>query len=217
MIQLSHVTKRYGEALALQDLTLHIEKGDFVFLHGPSGAGKSTVLKLLFREELPTEGLVLVGGRNLSRIPAKEVPFYRRTLGVVFQDFRLISDRTVEENVDVALRVVGASRTERQLQVNEVLRKVNLAHRRRHFPRELSAGEQQRCAIARALVVRPLVLLADEPTGNLDRELSIEILSLFRDAHTVGCTVVVATHSEYLISRFGGRTVALEGGMRVET
>jgi cell division transport system ATP-binding protein len=216
MIQLHHVTKRYPEAPALLDVTLRIEKGDFVFLHGPSGAGKSTLLKLLYREELPSDGLVLVEGRNLSNMGELEVPFYRRSVGVVFQDFRLVPDRTAEENVDLAVRVLGASPTERQIRVREALRMVSLEHRRRHYPRELSAGEQQRCAIARALAVRPTLLLADEPTGNLDRELAVEIVQLFKEANAIGCTVLIATHSEQLIERFARTVVRLVAGRLVE-
>jgi len=216
MIQLHHVSKRYPEAPALLDVSLRVEKGDFVFIHGHSGAGKSTLLKLLYRQELPTDGLVLVEGRNLAKMPAWEVPYYRRSLGVVFQDFRLVPDRTAEENVDLAVRVLGASPTERQIRVNEVLRLVSLEHRRRHFPHELSAGEQQRCAVARALAVRPTMLLADEPTGNLDRELAVEVVQLFRQVNAIGCTVLLATHSEFLIEKFGRRVVHLDAGRLVE-
>ncbi len=217
MIQLYHVTKRYPPGInALTDISLHVEKGEFVFLTGPSGAGKTTLLKMLFREELPTEGQILVNGRNLAVLPAARVPYLRRSIGVVFQDFKLIHRKTVYENIALALHVVGVSESEHKGRVLRVLRMVGLQHRMHAYPLQVSGGEQQRVAIARALINEPLLLLADEPTGNLDPELSHDIMRLFREINAHGTTVVVATHDRDLIRRFGRRAVHLEGGRLIE-
>ena len=213
MIQLYHVTKRYPPGInALTDVSLHIEKGEFVFLTGPSGAGKTTLLKLLFREEHPTEGQILVNGRNLAVLPAKKVPYLRRSIGVVFQDFKLIHRKTVFENTALALHVVGVPETEHKARVLRVLRMVGLQHRMHSYPLQISGGEQQRVAIARALINEPVLLLADEPTGNLDPDLSWEIMRLFREINAQGATIVVATHDPGLIRSFGRRVIHLEGG-----
>ena len=213
MIQLYHVTKRYPPGInALTDISLHIEKGAFVFLTGPSGAGKTTLLKILFREEVPTEGQVLVNGRNLSVLPGAKVPYLRRSIGVVFQDFKLIHRKTVFENIALALHVVGAPESGHNARVLRVLRMVGLQHRMHAYPLQISGGEQQRVAIARALVNEPALLLADEPTGNLDPELSNEIMRLFREINAHGTTVLVATHDRELIRKFGRRVIHLEGG-----
>jgi cell division transport system ATP-binding protein len=217
MIQLYHVTKRYPPGInALTDVSLSVDKGESVFLTGPSGAGKTTLLKLLFREELPTEGQILVNGRNLAVLPAAKVPYLRRSIGVVFQDFKLIHRKTVFENIALALHVVGVPESEHKARVLRVLRQVGLQHRMHAYPLQISGGEQQRVAIARALINDPLLLLADEPTGNLDPELSFEIMRLFREITAHGATVVVATHDRELVRRFGRRVVALEGGRIVE-
>jgi cell division transport system ATP-binding protein len=213
LIQLYHVTKRYPPGInALTDISLHIEKGEFVFLTGPSGAGKTTLLKLLFREELPTEGQIIVNGRNLAVLPSAKVPFLRRSIGVVFQDFKLIHRKTVYENTALALHVVGVPESEHKTRVLKVLRLVGLQHRMHSYPLQISGGEQQRIAIARALINEPVLLLADEPTGNLDPELSLEIMRLFRDINAQGATVVVATHDPALLKSFGRRVIHLEGG-----
>jgi cell division transport system ATP-binding protein len=213
VIETHGLGKVYGRGLyALRDLTLTIEKGEFVFLTGPSGAGKSTLLRLLLLQERPTEGDVIVGGRNLARLTQPEVQAYRRTVGFVFQDFKLITSKTVFENVSFALRVLGLPVEQQRRRTYQVLKWVGLQHRLNSFPDELSGGEQQRVAIARALVNEPHLVLADEPTGNLDPDLSLEIMNLFREINAGGTTVVVATHDRELIKWVGRRVVQLEEG-----
>jgi len=213
MIQLFHVTKRYGtDPPILSDVTLNVEKGEFVWLTGPSGAGKSTLLKLLFCAERPSEGQILVGGRNIGRIGQSGIPFLRRNIGVVFQDFKLLENRTVMENVGYALEVVGCSDGEIRDRALRRLRDVALGHKATSLPQRLSGGEQQRVAIARALVNEPAILLADEPTGNLDPGLTDTILEMLFAANARGTTVVVATHDRSLLQRHPRRTIALSGG-----
>ena len=213
MIQLFHVEKRYGnEAPALLDVTMEIRKGEFVFLTGPSGAGKSTLLRLIFCAEPPTAGQVLVFGRNVARIRASSVPYVRRSIGVVFQDFKLLENRTLAENVAFPLQVKGVRPAEVGRRVTQALRGVGLEHRASRFPLSLSGGEQQRGAVARALVGDPALLLADEPTGNLDAERTAEVLQLLEAANARGTTVVVATHDRALLTRHKKRVIALEGG-----
>jgi len=212
VIETQNVTKAYGEYSALRNLTLTIGKGEFVFLTGASGAGKSTLLKLLLLQERPSEGDVVVGGRNLARLSPGEVQAYRRTVGFVFQDFKLIAAKTVFENVSFALRVLGVPIDQQRRRTYQVLKWVGLQHRLQAFPLELSGGEQQRIAIARALVNDPQIILADEPTGNLDPELSIEIMKLFREINTRGTTVLVATHNPELIRFVNRRSIHLEHG-----
>ena len=213
MIETHGLGKVYGRGLyALRDLTLTIDKGDFVFLTGPSGAGKSTLLRLLLLQERPTEGDVIVGGRNLAHLSQAEVQAYRRTVGFVFQDFKLIATKTVFENVSFALRVLGLPVEQQRRRTYQVLKWVGLQHRLNSLPDELSGGEQQRVAIARALVNEPHLVLADEPTGNLDPDLSLEIMNLFREINAGGTTVVVATHDRELIKWVGRRVVQLEQG-----
>jgi len=213
VIETQGLGKVYGRGLyALRDLTLTIEKGEFVFLTGPSGAGKSTLLRLLLLQERPSEGDVIVGGRNLARLTRDEVQAYRRTVGFVFQDFKLIATKTVFENVSFALRVLGMPVEQQRRRTYQVLKWVGLQHRLNSIPEELSGGEQQRVAIARALVNEPHLVLADEPTGNLDPDLSLEIMNLFRDINASGTTVVVATHDRELIKWVGRRVVQLEQG-----
>ena len=213
MIETQGLGKRYGRGLyALRDLTLTIDKGEFVFLTGPSGAGKSTLLRLLLLQERPTEGEVIVAGRHLSRLTRHEVQAYRRTVGFVFQDFKLIQTKTIFENVSFALRVLGMPVDQQRRRTYQVLKWVGLQHRLNALPAELSGGEQQRVAVARALVNEPHLVLADEPTGNLDPDLSLEIMNLFRDINASGTTVVVATHDRELIKWVGRRMVQLEHG-----
>ena len=213
MIETHGLGKVYGRGLyALRDLTLTIEKGEFVFLTGPSGAGKSTLLRLLLLQEKPSEGEVIVGGRNLARLTPPEVQAYRRTVGFVFQDFKLIASKTVFENVSFVLRVLGLPVEQQRRRTYQVLKWVGLQHRLNSLPDELSGGEQQRVAIARALVNEPHLVLADEPTGNLDPDLSLEIMNLFREINAGGTTVVVATHDRELIKWVGRRVVQLEQG-----
>ena len=213
MIELFHVTKRYpGGQIGLDDVSLSIDRGQMVFLTGPSGAGKTTFLKLIYREEVPTQGNILVNGRNVSSLPRSKVPYLRRTIGVVFQSFRLIQRKTVFENVCYLPRVLGAGAKEQKELAFETLRRVGLAHRMNAFPMQLSGGEQQRVAVARALINQPDILLADEPTGNLDPELSEEILRLFLDINRRGTTVIFATHDRELIARVGQRVLTLDQG-----
>ena len=212
-----HVSKSYlAGSFALHDVSLEVHKGEFIFLTGPSGAGKTTLLKLLFAAERPSEGQILILGRNVSRLRASAIPALRRRIGVVFQDFKLLPGRTIEENVCTALDVVGTRRREAKAKVFHLLKQVGLQHRRFHHPLSLSGGEQQRVAIARALVNQPEILLADEPTGNLDPDLTIEIMDLIASASTRGTTVIVATHDMSLIERYGKRTVRLEAGRLIE-
>ena len=213
MIELYHVNKDYGRAHhALVDVSLAVEKGDFVFLTGASGAGKTTLLRLLFREEIATSGKILVDGINISTLAASKVPALRRRLGIVFQDFKLLPRRTVFENVALVMEITGAPRKVQRSRTYAVLEMLGLNHKVRAHPLELSGGEQQRVAIARALVSEPPLLLADEPTGNLDPDLSWEIMTLFKSINIRGTTVLVATHDRDLIARMGKRVIALDAG-----
>ena len=213
MMQLFRVCKDFGPFRhALADVSFTIERGEFVFLTGPSGAGKSTLLKLLFREELPTSGQILVNGRNIGVLPESQVPHFRRTLGVVFQDFKLIARKTFFENLAFVQSVLGLSRAEQKRRAYQALKRVGLHHRMNSRPPELSGGEQQRTAIALAIVNEPVLLLADEPTGNLDPVLSEEIMKLFSEINIRGTTVFVATHDVELIRRMGRRVLTLEKG-----
>ena len=217
MIEAQHISKMYSRGVyALRDLSLRVDKGDFVFLTGPSGAGKSTLLRLLLRQDVPSEGQLVVGGRNLSTLTANQVQAYRRQLGFVFQDFKLLPAKTVLENVAFVPRALGMPMTQQQRRTFQVLKWVGLQHRMNAFPLELSGGEQQRIAIARALVNDPIVILADEPTGNLDPDLSLEIMNLFREINARGTTVIVATHDRELIRRVGRRALTLDHGRIVE-
>ncbi len=217
MIDAVHVSKTYTRGVyALRDLSIRIDKGDFVFLTGPSGAGKSTLLRMLLRQEVPTDGELTVGGRNLATLTPRQVQAYRRSLGFVFQDFKLLQAKTVLENVSFVPRVLGMAAPQQQRRTFQVLKWVGLQHRMNAYPLELSGGEQQRVAIARALVNDPAIILADEPTGNLDPDLSLEIMNLFREINARGTTVVVATHDRELIRRVGRRAVTLDHGHIVE-
>jgi cell division transport system ATP-binding protein len=213
VIQLFRVCKEYGRFRhALSDVTCSIERGEFVFLTGPSGAGKSTFLKLLFRDEPPTSGQILVNGRNIGVLPSSQVPYFRRTIGVVFQDFKLIARKSVFENIAFVQNVLGLPRAEQKRRAYQVLKRVGLHHQMNALPTELSGGEQQRVAIARAIVNEPTLLLADEPTGNLDPMLAEEIMRLFAEINIRGTTVLVATHDFELIRRMGKRVLTLDRG-----
>jgi cell division transport system ATP-binding protein len=217
VIEAHHVSKTYARGVyALRDLSLRIDEGDFVFLTGPSGAGKSTLLRLLLRQDVPSDGQLMVGGRNLATLSPRQVQSYRRSLGFVFQDFKLLPAKTVIENISFVPRVLGMAESQQQRRTFQVLKWVGLQHRMNAFPLELSGGEQQRIAIARALVNDPAIILADEPTGNLDPDLSLEIMNLFREINARGTTVVVATHDRELIRRVGRRAVTLDHGQIVE-
>ncbi len=213
MITLTHVGKQYDRIhTALADVSFAIDAGEFVFLTGPSGAGKSTLLKLLFREQIPSSGDIQLAGHHLASMPEAEIPLLRRKLGVVFQDFKLIRTRTIFENVAFVLKVLGVSASEQKQRTFRALKMVGLQHKLSSYPLQLSGGEQQRVAIARALVNDPLVLLADEPTGNLDPDLGQEIMALFERINGQGTTVVVATHDRGLIQRMKKRVIGLDHG-----
>ncbi len=216
MIQMYHVDLRYtGGTSGLSDVSLSVERGEFVFLTGASGAGKTSLLRLLFGAARPSSGQVLVSGRTMARLSGSDVSELRRQVGVIFQDFKLLPERSVFENVAVTLEIAGASRREIRARVWSILKRLGLAHRLDNRPRALSGGEQQRVAIARALVNDPPLVLADEPTGNLDPELALDIMDIIADAHARGTTVVVATHDPTLLGRYGRRQLVLHRGKLV--
>jgi cell division transport system ATP-binding protein len=216
MIEFTDVVKTYPQGnKALKGVSMQIEDGEFCFLVGPSGSGKSTIIKLITGELTPTAGTVHVNGYSLERIRKREVPFLRRTVGVVFQDFRLISNMTVYENVAFAMRVIGAREREIKERVPYVLELVGLENKAKRHPGELSGGEQQRLAIARALVNNPSTIIADEPTGNLDPVKSYEIMSLLQEINNLGTTMLVVTHAQELVRRFGKRVIAIDDGLVV--
>ena len=213
MIQMREVSKTYDTGVvALNHVNVDIKKGEFVFVVGPSGAGKSTFIKMLFREELPTEGKLLVNGHDVVHMERSEVPYLRRELGVIFQDYRLLPDKTVFENVAFALQVIEAPRRTMQRSVNSVLDVVGLRDKYRSFPSQLSGGEQQRVAIARAIVNNPSIVIADEPTGNLDPETSWDIIDIFRRINKAGTTIVMATHDRNIVDTMKRRVIAIEDG-----
>ena len=214
MIQFTNVVKTYQQGNnALNGATMQIEDGEFVFLIGPSGSGKSTIIKMITGELKPTSGTVHVNGYSLDRIRKREIPYLRRTVGVVFQDFRLIDKMTVYENVAFAMRVVGAREKEIRERVPYVLELVGLESKMNRHPNEMSGGEQQRLAIARALVNNPSTIIADEPTGNLDPERSFEIMSLLQEINNLGTTVLVVTHDQNLVEIFNKRVIAIDDGV----
>ena len=216
MIEFKNVTKVYDPKItALKDVSVHIGKGEFVFVLGHSGAGKSTFLKLMLREEKATKGEVIVNGYNLSRIKERDVPYMRRTLGVVFQDFRLIPNLTAYENIAFAMRVTNIDEKEIKRRVPYILNLVGLAGKRGKLPAQLSGGEQQRVALARALVHNPDLVIADEPTGNIDPQLSIEIMELLKAINSTGTTVLVVTHEHELARRYAKRTIEMRNGVIV--
>ena len=213
MIRLRDIHKEYPNGTkALKGVSMQIDDGDFVFLVGPSGSGKSTIIKLITAEIAPTKGKLMVNGYNLNDISEKQIPLLRRTIGVVFQDFRLIEKKTVFENIEVAMRAVGATTSEIRRRIPYVLGLVGLTGKSRQLPTHLSGGEQQRVAIARALANNPSVIIADEPTGNLDPARSLEIMSLLEKINDMGTTILVVTHERELVNRFGKRVVAIESG-----
>ncbi len=213
MIELYGISKQYQKPnWALEDITIRIKKGDFWFVTGPSGAGKTTLLQIIFREILPTRGQLVIDGRNILKIPDHKIYQLRRTMGIVFQNFRLLFHKKVFDNVAVVLQILGVPQKEQRKKVLNALRMVNLHHKMWDFPSQLSYGEQQRVAIARAIVNNPKIILADEPTGNLDTELAIEIMSLFRAVNEQGSTVIICTHDRELIRNFGKKILFLYKG-----
>ena len=212
MINMFHVYKNYDGISALTDITLKIDKGEFVFITGASGAGKSTLLKLMLYTERPTQGQIIIGGKNMSRFSRREIPPFRRKIGFVFQDFKLLNNKTVFDNIALALRITGMDNRDINKRVLKVLSYLGLQHRANFKPLTLSGGEQQRVAIARALAKEPTILLADEPTGNLDPARALDIINLFNDINDRGTTVVVATHDKHLIDRFNKRAILLDKG-----
>ncbi len=213
MIQFFHVSKTYARDIeALAEVTLQVEKGEFVVLTGSSGAGKTTLLRLIFRDELPTSGQILVNGRNVVKLPGRAVPHLRRSIGVVFQDFKLLHDRSIFDNLALVYRVLGIPATVGKRKVAAALKMVGLSHKAQMPPYKLSGGEQQRAAIARALMNDPLLLLADEPTGNLDAALAEEVVRLLAEINARGTTVVLATHDMHLVEALGRRTITLKAG-----
>ena len=212
VIEVYHVYKRYGAHPTLSDLNITVRENEFLFVTGPSGAGKTTFLKLLFLDETVSEGHIVVNGINLQRIPRKRIPFLRRQIGVVFQDFRLITHYTVFENVALVLEAIGADRKFIPKRVRQVLRMVGLAEAADAYPPGLSGGEQQRVAVARAAVAKPAILLADEPTGNLDKVTAELVFRLFERLHDKGTTVIVATHDKSLLEQAHGRIMRLDQG-----
>ena len=218
MIAIDRLSKLYArDVFALDDITLSVGRGEFAFLTGASGAGKTTLLRILLRQELPTGGRVVVDGRDLATLSTGDVQRYRRAVGFVFQDFKLIQRKTVFENVMFALRILGVPDVQQRRRTFQVLKWVGLQHRANAYPIELSGGEQQRVAIARALVNEPVLVLADEPTGNLDPDLSLDIMNLFREINATGTTVLVATHDRELVRHVGRRAIQLEHGRVVES
>ena len=216
MIEFNNVKKSYVAGNeALRGVSLQVEDGEFAFLVGPSGSGKSTIIKLITGEIKPTSGTVHVNGYSLERIRKREIPYLRRTIGVVFQDFRLIENKTVYENVAFAMRAIGARAKEIRARVPYILELVGLENKSRRHPKELSGGEQQRLAIARALVNNPSTIIADEPTGNLDPAMSLEIMSLLQEINNLGTTMLVVTHAKDLVEQFANRVIAIDEGQIV--
>lgn len=216
MLWMSNVSKVYeGGSVALRDVNVHIEPGEFVFVVGPSGAGKSTFIKMLFREVIPSTGSIFVNGTNILELGPKEIPYMRRQLGIIFQDYRLLPDRTVYENVAFAMEVIEAPHRKIKRRVLNVLDLVGLRSRCNAYPNELSGGEQQRIAIARAIVNDPLLVIADEPTGNLDPETSWDIMEIFKEINESGTTIVMATHDKKIVDAMAKRVIAIEDGLIV--
>jgi len=217
MIEFINVVKKYDHGvLAMDNVSIRIEKGEFAFLVGPSGSGKSTFLRLMIKEEEPTSGKILINGKDITKLKKKEIPYLRRKIGFVFQDFRLLYDRTVEENIVFALRVVEASEREIKVQLKTVLQMVGLTGKEKFYPNQLSGGEQQRVALARALATKPPILIADEPTGNLDPKTAEEIFKTLLEINARGTTILVVTHAKEIVNELNKRVIALDHGQVVK-
>lgn len=216
MIEFVNVTKEYENGtVALKNVNLKIENGEFVFLVGSSGAGKTTITKLLMREQNVTEGEIYLNDIDITKLSHRRIPFLRRQMGVVFQDFRLLEDRTVYENVEFAMQIVGASRKEIRRRIPNVLNQVGLNYKAKMFPRQLSGGEQQRVALARALVNKPMILIADEPTGNLNPKTAMEIMEIFEQINAMGTTIIMATHAKDIVDEMKKRVIEISDGVLV--
>lgn len=213
MIEFKNITKSYNNVLALSNINIAIDRGEFVFIVGPSGAGKSTFIKLLLKEVEPTNGSILINDTDITKLKRREIPYYRRKIGIVFQDFRLIPTLNVYENVAFAMRVVESSNKEIRKRVPMMLGLVGLSSKYKAMPGELSGGEQQRVALARALVNNPAVLIADEPTGNLDPDTAMDIMELLKDINHAGTTILMATHARDIVDKMRRRVIAIEKGV----
>jgi cell division transport system ATP-binding protein len=212
MIKFKNVTRTFGSIKAVEDVSFEIEKGEFVFITGPSGAGKTTILRLILREVLPDSGQIILDGVDITQLSESQIPFYRQRVGVIFQDYKILPERTVRENVEVALAVANVPQEEWSARVNQVLKLAGLSQRANLFPSQLSGGEIQRASLARALVVNPKLILADEPTGNLDWETADSIMDLLEKIHKEGKTIVMATHNEVIVEKYKERVIKLKAG-----
>ncbi len=210
MLKIQNVTKSYGDIIALEDVSFDVDKGEFIFITGPSGAGKTTLMKLILREILPDTGEIVFEDEDITQLTKKEIPYLRQKIGVVFQDFKVLPERTLRENVDIALAVIGLPRNEWHARTDHVLDLVGLSERSEMFPSQLSGGELQRVSLARALVVNPEIILADEPTGNLDWETADKLVELFEKINKEGKTIIMATHHQLLVKKLGKRVVSLK-------
>lgn len=213
IIRIENITKNFGnKTTALDHVTTNIYKGEFVFLIGPSGAGKSTLLRLLFREVIPTSGKIYIGNKNIGKINKRELNALRKNIGVVFQDFRLLEDRTAYENIAFAMEILGYQKKEITDRVPKILKKVGMLHRKDHYPQQLSGGEQQRIAIGRAIINAPKILLADEPSGNVDPSTAVEIMEIFKEINEMGTTIIMATHDRFIVDQLAKRVIELSKG-----
>jgi len=215
MLSIRNVTKSFGDVLALEDISFDIDEGEFIFLSGPSGAGKTTLIRLILRDLLPDKGEILLGDRDITKLSERDIPSLRKQIGVVFQDFKVLPERTLRENIEVALAVVGIPKEEWQSRVDHMLKLTGLSNRAEFFPSQLSGGELQRVSLARALSVNPKIILADEPTGNLDWETSDSLIDLFKAINKEGKTILMATHHKLIIEKLGNRVIELKEGKMV--